>query len=130
MVMTKVTVVAETVVCGCLDQAPSSRDVCQPVGKMASLSPSKGEEVEEDEENVFHPNREEEEIEGWEDFAIFKYKLECLMVPQLTRKAVVAERGMYSVGSVGASAERIFPSSGSSERSSSSLTLPMMSRGL
>ena len=86
--------------------------------------------MEEDEENVSHPNREEEEIEGWEGFATFEYGLECLMVPQLTRKAVVAERGMYSVGSVGASAERIFPSSGSSERSSSSLTLPMMSRGL
>ena len=41
-------------------------------GKMASLSPSKGEEVEEDEENVSHPNREEEEIKSWEDFATFK----------------------------------------------------------
>ena len=111
MVTTKVTVVVETVECGCLDQAPSSR--CLPAcGKMVSLSPSKGEEVEEDEENVSHPNREEEEIEGWEDFATFEYGLECFMVPQLTRKAVVAKRGMYSVGSVGASSERIFLSSG------------------
>ena len=51
--------------------------------------------MEEDEEHVFHPNREEEEIEGWEDFATFEYGLECFMVPQLTRKAVEAMRGMY-----------------------------------
>ena len=50
MVTTKVTLV-ETV-----DSSTKlhHREVCQPVEKMASLSPSKGEEGEEDEENVSH----------------------------------------------------------------------------